>query len=235
MRLSLRNFCSSSVSNEPSSTTLPANASTLKAIGRANLSGSGNTTAPPSWVSSAAWSATWRTCLSSSSTPASPAPDTAWYVLTTRRVSPASSCSGLSTGIAAMVVQLGLAMMPLRASAMAPGLTSDTTSGTSGSMRNAEELSMTVTPAAANLGASSRDDVAPAENRAMSSPDGSAVGGVLHGDRPVAPRQRGPRRPRRGEEAELVEGESPLGEQATHDATDLTSCTDDTDTHGRTG
>ena len=74
-----------------------------------------------------------------------------------------------------MVVQFGLAMMPLRASPMAPGLTSDTTSGTSGSMRNAEELSMTVTPAATNLGASSRDDVAPAENRAMSSPDGSAT------------------------------------------------------------
>ena len=88
LRLSLRSFCSSSVSNEPSSTSLPANGSTLKAIGRANFSGSGNTTAPPSWVSSAAWSATWRTCLSSSSTPASPAPDTAWYVLATRRIEP---------------------------------------------------------------------------------------------------------------------------------------------------
>ncbi len=81
----------------------------------------------------------------------------------------------MRTGIAAIVVQFGLAMMPLRASAIAPGLTSDTTSGTSGSMRNAEELSMTVTPAAAKRGASSRDDVAPAENRAMSRPAGSAV------------------------------------------------------------
>ena len=43
---------------------------------------------------------------------------------------------------------------------------------------------MTVAPAAANRGASSRDDVAPAENRAMSSPDGSAVGRVLDGDLP---------------------------------------------------
>ena len=42
-------------------------------------------------------------------------------------------------------------------------------------MRNADELSMTVTPAAAKRGASSRDDVAPAENRAMSRPDGSAT------------------------------------------------------------
>ena len=59
----------------------------------------------------------------------------------------------MSTGIAAMVVQLGLAMMPLRASAIAPGLTSLTTSGTSGSIRQAEELSTTVTPASANRGA----------------------------------------------------------------------------------
>ena len=74
-----------------------------------------------------------------------------------------------------MVVQFGLAMMPLRASAIACGLTSLTTSGTSGSMRNAEELSMTVTPAAANRGACARDVVAPAEKIAMSSPVGSAV------------------------------------------------------------
>ena len=97
-------------------------------------------------------------------------------MLATRRTSPASSCSGLSTGIAAIVVQLGLAMMPLRASRDGAGVDlGDTTSGTSGSMRHAEELSITVTPAAANRGASSRDDVAPAENRAMSSPLGSAV------------------------------------------------------------
>src|SRR5829696_8179840 len=42
-------------------------------------------------------------------------------------------------------------------------------------MRNADELSMTIAPAAAKRGASSRDDVAPAENSAMSRPDGSAV------------------------------------------------------------
>ena len=66
-------------------------------------------------------------------------------------------------------------MIPLRASPIASGLTSETTSGTSGSMRNADELSMTVTPAAANRGASSFDDVAPAENKATSRPDGSAI------------------------------------------------------------
>ena len=48
-------------------------------------------------------------------------------------------------------------------------------SGTSGSIRHADELSITMAPAAANRGASSRDDVAPDENRAMSRPVGSAV------------------------------------------------------------
>ena len=106
----------------------------------------------------------------------------AWYVEATSRTRPASTWSGLSTGIAAIVVQFGLAMMPLRASAIASGLTSDTTSGTSGSMRNAEELSMTVTPAAAKRGASSRDEVAPAEKRAMSRPRRVGDRGVLDGD-----------------------------------------------------
>ncbi|CAB4826612.1 unannotated protein [freshwater metagenome] len=90
------------------------------------------------------------------------------------RSRPASSCSGFNTGIAAIVVQFGLAMMPLRALAISPGLTSLTISGTSGSMRHADELSMTVTPAAANFGASSLDDEAPAENNATSRPVGSA-------------------------------------------------------------
>jgi hypothetical protein len=65
-------------------------------------------------------------------------------------------------------------MIPLDAWRIASGLTSLTTSGTSGSRRHADELSMTVTPAAANLGAWSREVDAPAENNAMSSPAGSA-------------------------------------------------------------
>ena len=48
LRLSLRSFCSSSVSPLPSSTSLPASGSTLKAIGRANFDGAGNSTAAPS-------------------------------------------------------------------------------------------------------------------------------------------------------------------------------------------
>ena len=92
-----------------------------------------------------------------------------------RRRSPAALCSGASTGMAAMVVQLGLAMIPLGRFATASGLTSDTTSGTSGSMRQADELSMTVAPAAATFGASSLAVYLPAENSATSSPAKSAV------------------------------------------------------------
>src|SRR5262249_20106535 len=66
-------------------------------------------------------------------------------------------------------------LIPLRASAIVSGLTSATTSGTSGSIRHADELSITVTPASAKRGASARDPVAPAENSAMSSPLGSAA------------------------------------------------------------
>ncbi len=96
----------------------------------------------------------------------------------TSRTSPASRWSGWRTGIAAMVVQFGLAMMPRPAAitgCRASGLTSETTSGIAGSLRKALELSTTITPASAQRGASAREVVAPAENRAMSSPAGSAV------------------------------------------------------------
>src|SRR5688500_7195425 len=56
----------------------------------------------------------------------------------------------------------------------ASGLISGTTSGTLASMRNAEELSTTMVPAPAALGANSRDTEAPAENRARSIPSQEA-------------------------------------------------------------
>jgi hypothetical protein len=82
---------------------------------------------------------------------------------------PASRCSGLSTGIAVMVVQFGLAMMPFGRCATACGLTSETTSGISGSIRHADELSITTAPAAATRGASAREACLPAENSTRSS------------------------------------------------------------------
>ncbi len=92
-------------------------------------------------------------------------------MVATSAVSPASACSGRSTGMAAIVVQFGLAMMPLGRSATACGLTSETTSGTSGSSRHADELSITTGPCAATFSAIARDVVPPAENRTMSRPE----------------------------------------------------------------
>src|SRR5664279_2430131 len=66
-------------------------------------------------------------------------------------------------------------MMPLGGLSASPGLTSDTTSGTSGSLRQADELSTTIAPASATFGAYSADIVAPAEKIAMSMPVKSAV------------------------------------------------------------
>jgi hypothetical protein len=82
---------------------------------------------------------------------------------------------GASTGMAAIVVQLGLAMMPLGGRIASSGLTSETTSGTSGCIRQAEELSITMAPAAATLGAVANEAVLPMEKSARSRPVKSAV------------------------------------------------------------
>ena len=77
--------------------------------------------------------------------------------------------------MATMVVQLGLATIPFPIEPRAAALTSGTTKGTSGSIRQAEELSMTMAPPATNLGANSLEAAAPPEKRAMSTPATSAV------------------------------------------------------------
>ena len=74
-----------------------------------------------------------------------------------------------------IVVQLGLATMPFRIELNAAALTSGTTSGTSGSIRQAEELSTTTAPASVNRGARTREAPPPMENKARSSPERSAV------------------------------------------------------------
>ena len=58
----------------------------------------------------------------------------------------AARCSGASATISWIVEQFGLAIIPL-CRFTSCGLTSGTTSGTSGSMRNALELSITTAPA----------------------------------------------------------------------------------------
>ena len=87
------------------------------------------------------------------------------------RLMRAMSCSGLSATTIWIVEQFGLAtMLRLWKPLSAARLTSGTTSGTSGSMRNCEVLSITTQPAAAALGANSAETLAPGENRPMSKP-----------------------------------------------------------------
>ena len=87
-----------------------------------------------------------------------------------------------------MVEQLGLAMMRQprlpRATNAASRFTSGTTSGTWGSMRNAELLSMTTAPASAKSGARSLLSEPPALNSAMSTSGTSAARAWTTWERP---------------------------------------------------
>ena len=88
---------------------------------------------------------------------------------TITRSIPAASWIGLSAITICIVEQFGFATMPSWRSS-ASRLTSATTSGTLGSIRQALELSTTTQPASANCGAHSRDTAPPAEKSAMSKP-----------------------------------------------------------------
>ena len=74
-----------------------------------------------------------------------------------------------------MVVQLGLPIIRRGALRASSPLTSGTTSGTSASMRKAEELSIISVPLAVMVLAYSRDVDAPAEVKAMSMPRNSSA------------------------------------------------------------
>ena len=80
---------------------------------------------------------------------------------------PYLSWSGRRATIAWIVEQLGFAMIPL-CHFKSSGLTSGTTSGTSGSILHALELSITTTPFDAAIGANFSLVEPPAEKRAMS-------------------------------------------------------------------
>src|SRR5205807_2861296 len=77
-----------------------------------------------------------------------PAPETDWYVQTTARRMGTTACSGASAMRIVIVEQFGLAMIP-RCPLSARRLISGIPSGTSGSMRNVELLSITTVPDAA--------------------------------------------------------------------------------------
>ena len=103
-------------------------------------------------------------------------------------------------------------MMP-RWESRASGLTSLTTSGTSSFIRQREELSITVAPAAANRGAHSPEVEPPAENRAMSKPWIDSSREALHDE---AARELAPDRALGGERDDLPRRESALAQQREH-------------------
>src|SRR5204862_2045438 len=96
--------------------------------------------------------------------------DDAWYVETTTRLILAKSCNGFRATTIWMVEQFGLATIPLGILARASAFTSGTTSGTSGSMRQALELSTTMAPALAAMGLNSRLMPAGVLDRTISTP-----------------------------------------------------------------
>jgi len=80
---------------------------------------------------------------------------------------PASTWRGHSAATACIVEQLGLAIIPL-CLGISSGFTSGTTSGTSGSILQAELLSMTTEPESAATGAHFLEVDPPAEKSAIS-------------------------------------------------------------------
>ena len=144
------------------------------------------------------------------------------------RSMPTASRSAISGGMSCIVEQLGLAMIP-SCQSRSSGLTCDTTSGTSGSMRQALELSITVQPRFAASGASSFEVPPPALKSAMSTPSNASGVARLHDDVPAVDRDGLPRRARRREEAQLRVRELLLEEDLDHRPADGAGCADDGD------
>ena len=143
---------------------------------------------------------------------------------------PAATCKGFNTGIAAMVVQLGFATIPLGIVSNAWGLTSGTTSGTSGSMRHADELSMTIAPAAASTRRQHLGRRRARRRDAISMPAKSAVCAssttiVRRPTRASCPRTANRR-------SESRRREIAFAQYRAHHGPDLTGGSDDCDSHG---
>ena len=95
---------------------------------------------------------------------------------------PAASCSGLSATSNWIVEQFGTAITPLCASAWSP-FTSGTTSGTSGFIRHAEDLSIATPPPRTTCGTSSSEADAPIAEKQRSKPPASSASGVASSTR----------------------------------------------------
>src|SRR5205814_6143366 len=120
--------------DQPPSLSEPAHGTTLSASGAGNGPSSSPTACRtlPERDPSTRSPATLAIWSSSVSMPTLPAPDTAWYEARTSSRRPYSRCSGATATIIARVVQFALAMIPLGRLGTCSGLSSGTTSGTSG-------------------------------------------------------------------------------------------------------
>ena len=128
----------------------------------------------------------------------------------------AASCSGLSATTIWMVLQLGLAMMPFGRLAADSMFTSGTTSGTSGSIRQALELSMTTAPRAAAAGRQlARGRGAGAEEGDVHALERVGLG-ELHLDLAAPERQALAHGPRRGQRQDALRREMPRLQGAQH-------------------
>jgi len=108
------------------------------------------------------------------SMPAWPAPEAAWYEATNISFRPNERCSAPTATIIDRVVQFAFAMIPLGRFASCSGLISGTTSGTSGSIRNAPELSTATTPRLAAAGAHTAEISSGTSNMATSMPSNAS-------------------------------------------------------------
>ncbi len=237
LRDSCRSFCSSSVSNEPSSTRLPASGMTSNAMGATYFDRRGQRHGGPVVHQRERVLLDGGTDLGVEL--GSPREARTVDGLVRRDDQPlqtCSSCSTLSTGIAAIVVQFGLAMMPLTASASAPGV-----------HLGDDERDLGVTTPRRRV----VDDQGTGrrEPRGVHLRGGAARGEQGHVDaRQVlglhvldhhvgpAPRQGRAGRARGREVADRVDREVALVEQAPHDAADLAGGADhrDVQSHGPT-
>ena len=145
---------------------------------------------------------------------------------------PAAAWMGASATVSCIVEQLGFATMP-RCALSASGLTSLTTSGTSSSRRQREELSITTAPASTNRGGPRvRDRCAGGEERDVEARDRIAVEG-LHGECPAVPvRDRCAGGATRGERHDLAGREGARAELLEHQRPDLARRPDDGDAEG---
>src|SRR6266850_7304090 len=94
----------------------------------------------------------------------------------------ARSCNGFSATTIWIVEQFGFATIPLGIFLSASAFTSGTTRGTSGSMRQALELSTTIAPALAAIGLDSRLTDAGVLDRTISTPanDSGRIGSMTY-------------------------------------------------------